>query len=138
MSEDSDVDDATSEVSSRRGNKRVNRKAETMRARGSMEELGNNVYLYGSKNHDGDAYIKTTDAIAKYVGCEYNKAMWMLVKYHKEVLPTEPAEPSGKDVSSIKLKKYECELSQYHAKLDDYEEYKAKVFVIMKGQCSLI
>ena len=26
---------------------------------------------------------------------------------------------------------------QYHKKLDEFEEYKAKVFLIIKGQCTL-
>ena len=82
-------------------------------------------------------YIKTTEAIAEYVGREYNKAMRILVKHQKENIPVEPTEPTGTDVPQVTMKKYEKELSRYHEKLNQYEEYKAKVFVIIKGQCTL-
>ena len=42
--------------------------------RGNIEELGGNVYTYGHRDQ-GDYYIKTTDAIAEYVGREYSKEM---------------------------------------------------------------
>ena len=35
------------------------------------------------------------------------------------------------------MKKYETELKQYHLKKEKYEEHKAKLFVIVKGQCTL-
>jgi hypothetical protein len=35
------------------------------------------------------------------------------------------------------MKKYETELKQYYFKKDRYEEHKAKIFVIVKGQCAL-
>lgn len=104
--------------------------------RGDVAELRNNVYMYGTSNQ-GDRYIKTTEAIAEYVGKEYNKAMRLLVKNLKESVPTEPTEPKEKTVSDVKMKKYEKELSRYYEKLDEYVEYKAKVFVIIKGQCTL-
>ena len=37
----------------------------------------------------------------------------------------------------MSAKEVQKKLSRYYHKLDDYEEYKAKVFVIIKGQCSL-
>ena len=102
---------------------------------GDVSELGNNVYLYGTKNQ-GNVYLKTTEAIAEYVGREYNKAMRILVKNLKESTPVEPKQPSGK-ISDVEMKKYEKELSRYYTKYDEYVEYKAKVFVIIKGQCTL-
>ena len=49
---------------------------------------------------------------------------------------TEPVEPSS-DKSKYAIEKYKQELSRYNSKIDQYEEYKSKVFVIIKGQCSL-
>ena len=102
---------------------------------GDVSDLGHNVYLYGTKNQ-GNVYLKTTEAIAEYVGREYNKAMRVLVKNLKESTPVEPKQPSGK-VSDVEMKKYEKELSRYYTKYNEYVEYKAKVFVIIKGQCTL-
>jgi hypothetical protein len=35
------------------------------------------------------------------------------------------------------MKKYKTELKQYYFKKERYEEHKAKIFVIVKGQCTL-
>ena len=35
------------------------------------------------------------------------------------------------------MKKYETEWKQYYLKKGRYEEHKAKIFVIVKGQCTL-
>jgi hypothetical protein len=35
------------------------------------------------------------------------------------------------------MKKYKTELKQYYFKKEIYEEHKAKIFVIVKGQCTL-
>ena len=48
----------------------------------------------------------------------------------------EPPQPGDAD-NKFHMEKYKQELSQYYEKLDQYEDYKAKVFVIIKGQCSL-
>ena len=103
--------------------------------RGDIGELGHHVYVYGSKNQ-GDTYLKTTEAIAEYVGREYNKFMRTLVKMSIETVPTEPDEPTG-TVTQYAMEKYKKQLSRYYDQLDKYEEYKAKVFVIIKGQCTL-
>jgi hypothetical protein len=34
------------------------------------------------------------------------------------------------------MKKYETELKQYYFKKERYKEHKAKIFVIVKGQCT--
>ncbi len=62
--------------------------------------------------------------------------MRVLVKNSKESPPEEPKQPEGK-VPDVEMKQYEKKLSRYYAKLDEYMEYKAKVFVIIKGQCTL-
>jgi hypothetical protein len=35
------------------------------------------------------------------------------------------------------MKKYEIELKQYYFEKERYEEHKAKIFVIVKGECTL-
>jgi mannose-6-phosphate isomerase class I len=76
--------------------------------------------------------------IADHVGREYSKEMRLLMKNQKE---NEPKEPVMLDEEEAKLpfvmKKYETELKQYYFKKERYKEHKAKIFVIVKGQCTL-
>ena len=103
--------------------------------RGDITELGNKVYTYRHRNQ-GDWYIKTTEAIGDYVSREYNKEMWLLVMNKQETTQKEPSEPKD-DKQTFTVEQYRTELKWYYDKTDQYEEYKAKVFVIIKGQCSL-
>jgi hypothetical protein len=80
---------------------------------GNIAELGNNVYQYGTRDQ-GNRFTRTTEAIADYVGSEYSKKMRLFV-----------------------MKKYKTELKQYYFKKERYEEHKAKIFEIVKGQCTL-
>ena len=61
---------------------------------GKVPELGRNVYVYGTPNQ-GDKFIKTTEAIAEYVGREMSKSM-MLLMQGKESPPKEPVQPKPK------------------------------------------
>jgi hypothetical protein len=66
------------------------------------------------------------------------KEMRLLVKNEKENVPKEPVMPDKEEVKSpFVMKKYETELKQYYFKKERYEEHKAKIFVIIKGQCTL-
>jgi hypothetical protein len=66
------------------------------------------------------------------------KEMRLLVKNEKENVPKEPVMPDKEEVKSpFVMKKYETELKQYYFKKERYEEHKAKLFVIIKGQCTL-
>jgi hypothetical protein len=103
--------------------------------RGNIAELGNKVYTYGHRNQ-GDWYVKTTEAIGDYVGRELGKEMRMLVIYKTESPPTEPEEPEN-DKKKFVVEKYKVELNNYYKKLEEYNANKAKVFVIIKGQCNL-
>ena len=106
---------------------------------GKVAELGDNVYVFGTKNQ-ADKYVKTTEAIAEYVGREYNKAMRLLVK-GTETEPEEPRMPrkavEKKDENPFVMEKYKTDYGRYLKQKDLYQENKAKVFVIIKGQCSL-
>jgi hypothetical protein len=60
------------------------------------------------------------------------------VKNQKENEPKEPVMPYEEEAKSpFVMKKYETELKQYYFKKERYEEHKAKIFVIVKGQCTL-
>jgi transcriptional regulator with AAA-type ATPase domain len=104
---------------------------------GNIAELGNNVYQYGTRDQ-GDKFTRTTEAIANYAGREYTKEMRLLMKNQKE---KEPKEPIMWDKEEAKLpfmmKKYKTELKQFYFKQERYEEHKAKIFVIVKGQRTL-
>jgi hypothetical protein len=64
--------------------------------------------------------------------------MRLLVKNQKETYPKEPVMPDMEEAKSpFVMKKYETELKQYYFKEERYEEHKAKIFVIVKGQCTL-
>jgi hypothetical protein len=104
---------------------------------GNIAELGNNVYQYGTRDQ-GDRFTRTTEAIADYVGREYSKEMRLLVKNQKENEPKEQVMPVKEEADlPFVMKKYETELKQYYFKKERYEEHKAKIFVIVKGQCTL-
>jgi hypothetical protein len=106
------------------------------RVLGKLEELGGLVYKFNSKDQ-ADLYLRTTEAIADYVGVEYGRNMRMLVKYGNEATFTKPTAPrQTKDSAPGLLEEYKTELGIYHKKMDEYKEQKAKVFVIILGQCT--
>ena len=106
---------------------------------GDIAALKGHVYVFGKKNQ-ADMYIRTTEALADYVGREYGKAMRLLVK-GTEAAPEEPTHPRKVSVKDedipFELEKYKTQLIRHMKKMDEYEENKAKVFVIIKGQCTL-
>jgi hypothetical protein len=60
------------------------------------------------------------------------------VKNQEENESGEPVIPDKEEAKlPFVLKKYETELKQYYFKKERYEEHKAKIFVIVKGQCTL-
>jgi hypothetical protein len=106
--------------------------------RGNIAELGNNVYQQYGTRDQGDRFSRTTEAIADYVGREHSKEMRLLVKNQKENKPKEPVMPDKEEAKlPFVMKKNETELKQYFFKKERYKEHKAKIFVIVKGQCIL-
>jgi hypothetical protein len=65
--------------------------------------------------------------------------MRLMLKKQKESEPKEPIIPDKKEEakSPFVMKTYKTELKQYYFKKERYEEHKAKIFVIVKGQCTL-
>jgi hypothetical protein len=119
---------------------------------GKTEELGEHVYKIGSSDQ-ADTFVRTTEAIADYVGVNYGWAMRVLVKNRKEKVFTKPARPtaakvttrsqSGTEtevlgsVSSAQMVDYKAELDNYLRDTQEYQENKAKVFVVILGQCTV-
>lgn len=123
---------------------------------GKTEELGELVYKIGTSDQS-DLFIRTTEAIADYVAVEYSWEQRILVKLKKEAVFTKPTYPtatasvstraraaavgetekSTETVDSAQIIEYKAELEIYHRKLEKYQNDKAKVFVIILGQCTL-
>lgn len=121
---------------------------------GKTEELGDLVYKIGHTDQ-ADLFIRTTEAIADYVSVVYGWDMRILVKQRKEAEYTKPKHPSttttvttrGRGatetvtepvaIDSAQLTDYKVELDNYHRDLRKYKDDKAKVFVVILGQCTV-
>jgi hypothetical protein len=75
--------------------------------------------------------------IADFVGVEYGRDMRMLVKHGTEKTFTEPRIPRSDDTTPGLMEKYKTELRICHREKKDFQDNKAKVFVIILGQCTL-
>ena len=102
---------------------------------GKTEGLWEFVYKSDTKDQ-ADMYLRTTEAIADYVGVEYSRDMRMLVKKGTAKKILEPEPPKDKSTSPGLLEKYKAELNIYHKAKKEYTDHKSKVFVIILGQCS--
>jgi len=106
---------------------------------GKEIELGHLIYKFNTKDQV-DMYLRTTEAIADFVGVEYGRDMRMLVKKSNEKIFTEPLPPRAATDTTVpapgRLEKYHTELMIYHKDMKAYAEQKAKVFVVILGQCS--
>jgi len=84
-------------------------------------------------------YLRTAEAIADFVGVEYGRVIRMLVKKSNEKIFTEPLPPRAATDTTVsapgRLEKYRTELMIYHKDMKAYTEQKAKVFVVILGQC---
>ena len=112
-----------------------NNKYEASSIKGAIEELGRNVYCYG-RRHQAEFFMKTTEVISDYVGWEYSKDMRNLVIDRMELSLEMPPEPTGK-ANEYKIEKYKEDMKRYYSKSDKYKEHKAKVFIVIREQCSL-
>ena len=84
-------------------------------------------------------YTTTTKAIADYVGKDCGVAMRTLVLKQREQKIVKPKQPTPRDeddeVSPLDIEEWKTKLSHYYKKQDKYTEDKAKVFIIIMGQC---
>ena len=73
--------------------------------------MGSNVYVAGTGDR-GDRYIRTTEAIADYVGRVYSPEMWSLVQNREETEFVPPEEPEG-EATTYAVERYKGELTDY-------------------------
>ena len=96
-------------------------------------ELKDKWYVIADAGKQADTYMQTTRAIGEYVGRVYGREMKMLVLQLSESEPTELTYPEqGNDMAKVIWSK---EYDHYLKKHEHYADYKAKVFMIILGQC---
>jgi hypothetical protein len=114
--------------------------------------LGELVYKIGTTDQ-AEIFIRTTEAIADYVGAELSYELMILVKHRKEANFTRPNPPeqaaavktratavepqATSTAESTQLMQYKAELDIYYRKHDKYQDDKGKAFVIILGQCTV-
>jgi hypothetical protein len=72
---------------------------------GKEEKLGELVYKFNIKDQT-DMYLRTTEAIADFVGIEYDRDMRMLVKHGTEKTFTGPRIPRSDNTTPGLMEKY--------------------------------
>jgi len=106
---------------------------------GKEIELGNLIYKFNAKDQ-ADMCLRTAEAIADFVGVECGRDMRMLAKKSNEKIFTEPLPPRAVTDTMVpapgRLEKHRTELMIYHKEMKACTEQKAKVFVVILGQCS--
>jgi hypothetical protein len=83
-----------------------------------------------------DKFVKTTEAIADYVGRELGKPMCDLVNGIDKP-PVEPELPTSTKKDGPEARKWDCDYSHYLHQRELYNLNKGKVFMIILGQCTL-
>jgi hypothetical protein len=102
---------------------------------GKTTELWEFVYKSHTKDQ-ADMYLRTTEAIADYVGVEYSRDMRMLVKKGTTKTFTKPIPPKGSSPPAAELEEYKIDSAIHRKAVKEYNDHKAKVFVVILGQCS--
>jgi len=100
-----------------------------------LPELKGLVYTYGVPGQ-AVRYMKTTEAVAEYVGTNFSKELWNLVLNKEEAKFDEPDPPDDKASKAV-MKRYEMKLKRAFDKEEQYEQDKSKVFRIIMGQCAV-
>ena len=99
-----------------------------------IKELKEKKYTLGEKGTQADMYTWTMKAIGEYVGQVYGKEMKTLVLQLLECGLTEPNYPDNGNEKQKAI--WSKEYDQYLKKSEWYQDYKAKVFMIVMGQCT--
>jgi hypothetical protein len=92
------------------------------------------IYVYGVTNQ-AVKYLKTTEAIAEYVGTKFTKELWTLVHKKEEATFDEPDPPDNPD-DKADMERYKMLLKMKFYDERRYKQDKSKVFRIIMGQCS--
>lgn len=103
---------------------------------GKLEELGDLIFKYNTKDQ-ADMYLRTTEAILDYVGEQYGRKIRIQVKRGVGTTFTEPDPPENPRLN-VEMEVFKAELAVYHRERQKYKENKAKVFVVVLGQCSQV
>jgi len=103
--------------------------------KGAVEALGSNVYV-SDVSGATDKFVKTTEAIADYVGRVLGKPMCDLVN-GSDKPPVEPELPNTTKKDGPEARKWDRDYSHYLNQHELYKLNKGKVFVIILGQCTL-
>ena len=90
-------------------------------------------YVYGSLDQT-DRYIRTTKKITDYVAQRFTKSIGVLVSKGTEQEFKEPDKPKD-EAKGMEVERYKMLLKMCLEKQERYQEYKAKVFRIIMGQC---
>ena len=80
--------------------------------------------------------MKTTKAMCDCMGGVHSKDVKNSVVDGAELSLTEPTELT-RDVNQCEIEKHEEEIKRCHGEKQKCEEHKSKVFILIKGQCSL-
>ena len=103
---------------------------------GKISELRDQLYDVADVGTQADKYTKTTKAIGEYVGRVYSKEMKNLVLHLKEGAPVEPVYPDTTSATEKDKAVWSKLYDRYLKRLEVYDDYKAKVFTIIMGQCT--
>ena len=115
------------------------KKEEKTYFKGKEEELGGTIFGYGHKAQ-AELYNRAIIDIAEFAGKKYSKEMRLVIKNSKEYKPKEPDPPKleqGGKMDDIEVMKYKSKLDRYEKKLEMYDDHKAKVFLMLMGQCTM-
>jgi hypothetical protein len=108
------------------------------RVLGATKELGEHIYVVNTRNQ-AEKYLRTTEKIAQYAGLHVSKEMRILVLHgESKIAITKPEAPKKADAEKQpgRMEEYKVELSAYQRKIEKVDDDKAKLFVIILGQCT--
>ena len=101
-----------------------------------LSALKGHLYDVAEPGKQVDQYTQTTKAIGEYVGRVYGREMLQLVMHLKECAPKEPVYPTGNTITERDKAVWGKQYDLYLKKQEQYDDYKAKVFTIVLGQCT--
>ena len=94
------------------------------------------IYVLNMKDQ-AEMYLPTTEAIANFVvDVGYGKDVRMLMIRDKKKACIKTNPPARPESAQGQLEDWKMELSIYYWVSKEYTEHKAKVFVVILGQCS--
>jgi hypothetical protein len=103
--------------------------------KGAVTELDSNIYV-SDVSGSTDKFVKTTEAIADYIGRVLGRPMCDLVNSIDNP-PVEPELPINTKKDGPETRKWDRNYSHYLYQHELYKLNKGKVFMISLGQCTL-